>query len=103
MQGRLPHLPGVWVIRFNKAARSTITTTSTADFDRGDKFKGYALLASLEEYVLIDQDRMQVECRRQIGKQQWENIIYSTGEQLTFKSIGLELPIEELYRGTSIA
>ena len=91
-----------YVKRYPKLV-TEVLSPSTADFDRGDKFKDYALLVSLEEYVLIDQDKMQVECRRQLGEQQWENIIYSTGEQVTFKSIGLELPIEELYRGTSIA
>ncbi|MEO0396579.1 MAG: Uma2 family endonuclease [Cyanobacteria bacterium P01_A01_bin.137] len=80
-----------------------VLSPSTADFDRGDKFKDYALLNSLEEYVLIDQDILKVECFRRIGDQQWDTVIYSIGEPITFKSIGLELPIEELYRGTSIA
>ncbi|ESA36599.1 hypothetical protein N836_06725 [Leptolyngbya sp. Heron Island J] len=80
-----------------------VLSPSTTDFDRGDKFKDYALLASLEEYVLIDQDIMQVECRYPIDDQRWETTIYTIGEQVTLKSINLELPIEELYRGTSIA
>ncbi|MEM1250976.1 MAG: Uma2 family endonuclease [Cyanobacteria bacterium P01_H01_bin.21] len=90
-----------YVKRYPKLV-TEVLSPSTADFDRGDKFKDYAFLASLEEYVLIDQNRMQVECRHRVGGQQWENIIYSIGERVTFKSIGLELPIEELYRGTSI-
>ncbi len=79
-----------------------VLSPSTEEFDRGDKFKDYSLLESLEEYVLIDQNKMHVECRRKIGDRQWEITPYSMGEQVTFKSIGLELPIEELYRGTSI-
>ncbi|MEM6255776.1 MAG: Uma2 family endonuclease [Cyanobacteria bacterium P01_D01_bin.156] len=78
-----------------------VLSPATKDFDRSDKFKDYALLSSLEEYVLIEQDTQQVECRHCIGAQ-WETIIYSIDEQVTFKSINLTLPIEELYRGTSI-
>ena len=81
----------------------TVWSNTTAEFDQGDKFKNYALLTSLEDYVLIFQDILKVECFRRVGDQQWDTVIYSIGEPITFKSIGLELPIEELYRGTSIA
>ncbi len=91
-----------YVKRYPKLV-AEVLSPSTVDFDRGDKFKDYALLASLEEYVLIDQDSTQVECRHRIDKQQWEIVIYSIGDNVTFKSIDLELPIEELYRGTTIA
>ena len=80
-----------------------VLSPSTAAFDQGDKFEDYALLASLEEYVLIDQDRMQVECRRRGPDRSWETVIYTIGNQVAFSSIGLQMPIEELYRGTSIA
>ncbi|MEM9484900.1 MAG: Uma2 family endonuclease [Cyanobacteria bacterium P01_F01_bin.116] len=79
-----------------------VLSPSTEDFDRSDKFKDYTLLESLEEYVLIAQDTMQVECRRRVHDQQWKTVVYSPGERVTFKSIGLELPIEEIYRGTGI-
>ncbi|MEO1509838.1 MAG: Uma2 family endonuclease [Cyanobacteria bacterium J06633_23] len=80
----------IWVIPPTRAVRSN----TTADFDRGDKFKDYALLTSLEEYVLIDQDILKVECFRRIGDQQWDTVIYSVGEPITFKSIGLECPLK---------
>ena len=78
-----------------------VLSPSTQEFDQGDKFNDYALLDSLEEYILISQETMQVECRRRVG-QQWETTVYGVGERLTLPSIGLELAIEELYRGTTV-
>ena len=37
-------------------------------------------------------------CCKPNGKR-WETTIYTIGEQVTLKSINLELPIEELYPG----
>ncbi|MEO1182742.1 MAG: Uma2 family endonuclease, partial [Cyanobacteria bacterium J06636_28] len=64
-----------------------VRSNTTADFDRGDKFKDYALLTSLEEYVLIDQDILKVECFRRIGDQQWDTVIYSVSP-LPSKALG---------------
>jgi Uma2 family endonuclease len=41
-----------------------VLSPATEEFDRRDKFEDYAHLDSLEEYVLIAQDAVEVECRR---------------------------------------
>ena len=38
-----------------------VLSPSTAAFDRGEKFEQYKQIASLEEYILISQDRVRVE------------------------------------------
>jgi Uma2 family endonuclease len=38
-----------------------VLSPSTEDYDRGDKFTGYRHLASLQEYLLVAQDRPHVE------------------------------------------
>jgi Uma2 family endonuclease len=81
-----------------------VLSPSTEKFDRLEKFADYQRIESLEEYVLISQDEMRVECRRRVkngGEKGWETVVYGTGEQVIFKSIELEVAIEELYRGVS--
>lgn len=82
-----------------------VLSPSTEEFDRGVKFKDYQSLDSLEEYVLISQDEMRVECRRRVASAlgQWETEIYGEGEQVLLKSIGLEVAIADLYRGINLA
>ncbi len=72
--------------------------------DRTDKFEDYRQLESLEEYVLIAQDLMQVECRRRVkdgSAERWETVVYGAGERVMLQSIELEVAIAELYRGVN--
>jgi Uma2 family endonuclease len=82
-----------------------VLSPSTEKFDRSDKFEDYRQLESLEEYVLIAQDQMQVECRRRVkdgSGERWETVVYGAGERVILQSIELEVAIEELYRGVSL-
>lgn len=82
-----------------------VLSPSTEKFDRGEKFEDYQQIESLEEYVLIAQDEMLVECRRRVkdeGIERWETEVYQKGDQVILKSIELEVAIDELYRGVSL-
>lgn len=76
-----------------------VLSTSTEDFDSGEKFEDYQQLESLEEYLLISQDRQHVECRRRTSADTWETTFYEAGDRVVLKSISLEFVIAELYRG----
>ena len=79
---------------------------STQQFDKIDKFKDYQAIETLEEYILIAQDKMQIECHRRVQKgaaQQWTVTRYTKGDRLILQSIDLEIAVEELYRGVSEA
>jgi Uma2 family endonuclease len=76
-----------------------VLSPSTQVFDEGEKFNDYQKLESLEEYVLISQERQHVECRRRISENSWETVVYEAGNRVVLKSIGLEFAITALYRG----
>ncbi|WP_377474235.1 MAG: Uma2 family endonuclease [Microcoleus anatoxicus] len=81
-----------------------VLSPSTEKFDRGDKFEDYQQLESLEEYVLISQDEMRVECRRRVkdgAGERWETVVYGAGDLVMLQSIDLEVAIAELYRGVN--
>ncbi|MEG4802811.1 Uma2 family endonuclease [Microcoleus sp. ARI1-B5] len=82
-----------------------VLSPATENFDRTDKFADYQQLESLEEYVLISQDQMRVECRRRVqdeSGERWETVVYGAGDRAIFQSIELDMAIEELYRGVSL-
>ena len=92
-----------YVKRYPKLIAEVLSPT-TEKFDRNEKFEDYRQLESLEEYVLIAQDRMWVECRRRVKNgsgERWETVVYGAGERVMLQSIELEVAIEELYRGVS--
>jgi Uma2 family endonuclease len=48
-----------------------VLSDSTKDYDRGDKFQHYRTLESLQHYILINQDSIQVEHFKKIAPFEW--------------------------------
>ena len=75
-----------------------VLSDSTAGYDRGEKFIRYRQLESLQEYILISQDQVQVDHYLRQGKQ-WVLSEFSTLEDvLSLVSIEAELPLNQIYR-----
>ncbi|MEM9153347.1 MAG: Uma2 family endonuclease [Cyanobacteria bacterium P01_F01_bin.3] len=76
-----------------------VLSSSTQEFDSGEKFEDYKKIEDLEEYVLISQDQQHVEIRHRSGDNTWKTFTYTAGEQVFLSSINLKFDIAELYRG----
>ena len=75
-----------------------VLSDSTAGYDRGEKFRRYRQLESLQEYILIAQDQVHVDHYLRQG-QQWVLSEFITLEDvLSLVSIGAELPLRQIYR-----
>ena len=75
-----------------------VLSPSTEAYDRGEKSVRYRQLESLQEYILISQDTVQVEHYLRQGKQ-WILSEFSTLEDvLPLPSIGAELSLNQVYR-----
>lgn len=48
-----------------------VLSDSTEAIDRGDKFQEYIQILTLEEYILVSTQRMQVECYRRGEDRMW--------------------------------
>ncbi|MBD2511961.1 Uma2 family endonuclease [Nostoc muscorum FACHB-395] len=76
-----------------------VLSPSTSGKDRGEKFTNYLKIPSLQEYLLIDSEKISVEryCRGE-GKM-WLYYPYTEGDMITLSSIEFELAIAPLYEG----
>ncbi|MEG4394323.1 Uma2 family endonuclease [Microcoleus sp. BROC3] len=74
-----------------------VLSPTTEAFYRGDKFADYRSLSSIQEYVLIGQQRMNVDCYRRDVEGRW--VFSSCGEEecLELDSINFQCPISALY------
>ncbi|MGB3291410.1 MAG: Uma2 family endonuclease [Phormidesmis sp.] len=79
-----------------------VLSPSTKTVDREDKFQEYIQIPTLEEYVLISSERTQVECYRRGEGRMWLYFPYKAGEVASIASMGVELPIEQLYRNVRL-
>jgi len=77
-----------------------VLSPSTEAYDRGDKFTQYREIESFEEYILISQDRPNVESFLRQPDGAW-SILNFTGMETTAKirSLGIEVPMTEIYAG----
>ena len=74
-----------------------VLSDSTEAFDRGDKFSNYKAIAELEEYILVHQKQILVECFVRKSDNLWVRQIYRAGDTIEFASIGFTCAIEILY------
>ena len=74
-----------------------VLSPGTEGFDRGKKFEDYRHLETLQEYVLISQDRMSVECFRKNAEGLWVLHPYSTGQEVYLETVDFRCNIEEIY------
>lgn len=72
-----------------------VLSKTTRRTDETVKRLAYQAIPSLQEYVLIEQDIVDVEiCRRSMG---WVSQHAFMGDSVTFESVGLTLTVEEIY------
>lgn len=72
-----------------------VLSKSTRRIDETTKRRLYQTLPSLQEYVLIEQDIVDIEiCRRSQG---WQPEHYFMGDEMTFAAIELTLSVNDIY------
>ncbi len=80
-----------------------ILSPRTSLTDRREKMFAYKEIESLEEYVLIEQDRMYAEiyrCRE--NDDLWDWIEFEAGEEIEFASVDFKMPMTEIYAGIEL-
>lgn len=80
-----------------------VLSPATEGIDRREKLNAYRQLPALQEYVLISQDRAQVEIYRRQGDIGWLYISCVSGDEVELAAVGLTVPIALLYEGTDVA
>lgn len=80
-----------------------VLSPSTALTDRREKMFVYKELASVEEYILIEQNRMYAEIyRRRDFDNLWSWIEFEAGEEIEFAAVDFKMPMSEIYRGIEL-
>ena len=74
-----------------------VLSPTTEAYDRGEKFSHYRQIESLKEYIVVSQDKVNVE--RYLRKPDEWGMTYfqELGQQLPLSSIQCELPLQEIY------
>ena len=77
-----------------------VLSPSTAAYDRGKKFERYRRIPSLQEYVLLEQDRVHAEIFTRQDDNSWVLRELSDGSAvLPLRAVSVEIPFGALYEG----
>jgi Uma2 family endonuclease len=74
-----------------------VLSPTTEAYDRGNKFRLYRNNPSLQEYVLVSAEAIEIELFRKTNTNDWRIINYQAGDVVELQSINLSIPIEQIY------
>lgn len=76
-----------------------VTSPSTEKIDRREKLLFYLQMPSVQEYVIVSQQKMAVEVHRRQPDGRWITYYFDESDDIVeFASIELSLPLTEVYR-----
>lgn len=74
-----------------------VLSASTKSYDKTFKLQQYQRIPTLQEYLMVDQERQWVELRSRLDD--WQAQYYEMGDELILQSVGLKLAVAEVYDG----
>jgi Uma2 family endonuclease len=74
-----------------------VLSSSTEDYDRGEKSAHYQKIASLREYLLVSHRERRIERRWREGTGEWERESAGRGEILHVSALKIDLEIDAIY------
>ena len=81
-----------------------VLSPSTAEYDRGRKFRQYQKLPSLKHYLLVSQTSWLVEWYRREGNGIWSIIVLTEAEDaLLIPELNINLTVTDIYEDTDVA
>ena len=80
-----------------------VLSNSTEDYDRGNKFMKYKTLDSFKEYVLVRQDKYQVETwHRELPGLWRETIEEDKTKDIKLASLGISISLSKIYKNVNL-
>jgi Uma2 family endonuclease len=75
-----------------------VLSDSTEAFDLNEKFKLYQTIPTFQEYILISQNKVEIDQYLKTGNKRWSLYEYDTEDiELSLKSVELQIPILNIY------
>ena len=79
-----------------------VLSKTTEAYDRGGKFRMYKNNPALIDYLLVSSTSMEIDLYHKNEAGDWLIINYKPGDTIQLKSINLNFPLEQIYRGLNL-
>jgi Uma2 family endonuclease len=74
-----------------------VTSADARPIERWEKSLAYQDLAPLTDYVIVSQDRVQVDVYYRNSQEEWQLKVFGAGESVELLSVGLKMPMQQIY------
>jgi len=81
----------------NPALLVEVTSKSSEEYDRGEKFEHYKTIPSLREYVLVSHQEPAIEVRRRQDDGTWTSHAFRARERAELASVPCVLDVDAIY------
>lgn len=78
-----------------------VVSPSTRQIDRREKLHAYQQITSLQEYLVVEQDKMHIELHRRQPNGNWITHFYNESDRditIEFQSVSLKTNVDEIYQ-----
>ena len=79
-----------------------VLSPSTEIYDRTEKFKYYKQMPTLQEYILVSQDKVNIEHYLKQNEEWKLNEYHALEDTLTLSTIGCSLSLRDVYRRVNV-
>lgn len=79
-----------------------VLSPSTEAYDRGSKFRLYRQNPELIDYLLVSSTSIEIDLYQKQDTGAWQIINYQASDTMELKSINLNFPVDEIYRGLTL-
>jgi Uma2 family endonuclease len=79
-----------------------VLSPRTEAYDRGEKREHYQQIASLREYMLVAQDKREIEVYARPTGGLWQRSVHRAEQTVDLPSIGIRFTVDELYNAAGV-
>jgi Uma2 family endonuclease len=97
------HGPSPRATALNPSLLLEVTSDSSEEYDTGDKVDFYQTIPSLREYIVVSHRERRVTVHARGADGAWSTRVAVAGGRIAVPSIGVELEVDQIYRGSSIS
>jgi Uma2 family endonuclease len=96
------HGPSPRATALNPTVLVEVTSDSSEDYDTGGKLEHYRTIPSLRDYIIVSHRERRITIHGRSDAGAWQTRVAITGGRATVGSLGAELVVDELYRGSRV-
>ncbi|RYZ07362.1 MAG: Uma2 family endonuclease [Myxococcales bacterium] len=97
------HAPSPNATALNPMILVEVTSDSSEEYDTTTKLQSYRTIPSLREYVVVSHRERRVVVHYRLPEGAWSTRVAISGGRVALSSLGTELVVDDVYRGSAIA